>query len=50
MEMLREEIVALCRDFIKVVSNLYEKGNISREQYNQMTKLKLEYINRYEEV
>lgn len=46
MNMLKEEIILLCEDFIKVVNNLYGKGAITEDQYNKMTKFKLEYINR----
>lgn len=47
--MLKDEIVSLCEDFITVVDKLYEKGNITEEQYTQMTKLKFEYINKMKE-
>lgn len=48
MNMLKEEIVLLCRDFIKAADNLYENGQITYEEYVQMTKLKQEYINHME--
>lgn len=44
MDMLREEIVSLCKDFIEIANRLYENEQITHEQYVNMTKLKLEYI------
>lgn len=48
MNMLKEEIFLLCKDFIKVADSLYKNGKITYEEYVKMTELKKEYINNME--
>ncbi|MBU5674801.1 hypothetical protein KQI88_00030 [Alkaliphilus sp. MSJ-5] len=48
MNMLREDIIEICKDFIEIVNILYKNGQITYEQYVEMTKLKFDYINNVE--
>ena len=38
----------MCKDFIKIVDSLFEKGEISQEQHNEMVKLKLDYVKKFD--
>ena len=44
MDVLREEILDICKSFMEVMDMLYEKQQITYEQYVEMSKLKIEYI------
>lgn len=48
MDVLKEEIFLLCKDFIKVADSLYKNGWITYEKYTKMTELKREYIDNME--
>jgi len=47
MNMLGNSILDICKDFVRVIDTLYKNKQITHEQYIEMTKLKLEYINEY---
>ena len=44
-ENTREALISLTQKFIKVLDELYEKGSISKEQYEDMIRLKREFLN-----
>jgi len=46
MDTLEQNILDICRDFIEIVDRLYKSEQITYDQYVEMTKLKLEYINK----
>ena len=46
--MLKEEILLLCKNFVKAADSLYKSGQITHEKYMEMIKLKQEYIDNIE--
>ncbi len=44
MNHIQENLLKLCQDFIEIAEELYENEEITYEQYVEITKLKLEYI------
>jgi len=48
MNMLEEDILNICKNFIEIMDKLYKSGQITHENYIEMAKLKLEYINNIE--
>ena len=48
MNSLKKDIFDMCKDFIKIVDSLFEKGEISQEQHNEMVKLKLDYVKKFD--
>lgn len=40
----KEELIKLTQKFIKVATELYESGNISIQQYEDMVKVKKEFL------
>ncbi len=40
----KEELIELTQKFIRVATELYENGNISIQQYEDMVKVKKEFL------
>lgn len=43
-DMNLQELVALTRDFIKLADSLYESDKLTREEYNELTFLKKDFL------
>lgn len=48
-EMTLEELVALTQHFIKLADELYYAGKLTKEEYTELTYIKKDFLNRYEE-
>lgn len=50
MNVSSDNIQGLCEDFLQILDRLYQNNQITHEQYEQMRKLKVEYINKLGEM
>ncbi len=43
-DIFRDELTILCEQFLVYIKRLYNQGLISSDQYQEMSKLKIEYL------
>lgn len=41
---IESELTILCEQFLEYITNLYNQGLINSDQYQEMSKLKIEYL------
>lgn len=43
-DIFESELTILCKQFLEYIKNLYNQGLINSDQYHEMSKLKIEYL------
>jgi len=47
---IQTQLIPLCHNFLIYINRLYDKGLISHEQFQVMSKIKIQFIEKYENV
>ena len=41
---MEEELIALCKDFLQKITNMYFNGIITNEEFNDLSKNKIDFL------